>query len=121
MESGGLADGAAMSTRNPIEPSAILAADGTRVRGRREPTKVTGAVPRLLPALARAVTAGPFLTASTVVVAAATAARVAEMARRLAWEAAQGALGGARTRELPDGLEISWTRVEVRWPPGSRW
>lgn len=104
-----------MTNDRPIEPSAIYAADGTRVPYREEPSPV---VPRsLLPALLRVATAGPFLTASAVLLTSAAAARAAEAAARMLRQATGAPVEshwGRRT--VPGGLEVSWTHVEIRWP-----
>src|SRR3954462_3953503 len=54
-----------MTDEKPIEPSAIFAADGSRVpyRGGPKPAATSSAVRPLLPALVRAATSGPLLPA----------------------------------------------------------
>jgi hypothetical protein len=39
------------------------------------------------------------------------------MAARMAWQLASGpVVGGAGTQAVPGRLEVTWTRVELRWP-----
>jgi hypothetical protein len=108
-----------MTNERPVEPSAIFTADGTRIPYRNGPTPAaTSGMPRsLLPALVRAATAGPFLTASALVLTGAAAAKAAEVAGRLLEQAAWAAVDVSRGRRaVPGGLEVSWTHVEIRWP-----
>ena len=43
--------------------------------------------------------------------------RLFEMAGRMAWQLAGGPVaGGAGTGAVPGRLEVTWTRVEIRWP-----
>src|SRR3954449_3137462 len=110
-----------MTNEKPLEPSAIFAADGTRVPYRNGPAATSDVLRPLLPALIRAATAGPFLTASAVLLSGAAAAKVTEVAGRAMWQAARAALGSSLgPRPLPGGLEITWIHVEVRWPPTPR-
>jgi hypothetical protein len=107
-----------MTDRKPIEPSAVLAPDGTRVAHRRGPARVaaSGATGALLPTLVRAATRGHLLTASVLGVAGAAAAQAAGVAARTAWRAARAAAdAGPVQRAGPGGVEISWTHVEIRW------
>ena len=113
-----------MADEKPIEPSAIFAADGTRVPDRKgSPSAPTPDVFRAgLPALVRAATGGQLLAASVLAVAGVAAAKAVEAAGRMAWQAAWAAVDGSRgQRGVPGGLEISWTHVEIRWPPVDRW
>ena len=108
-----------MTNERPVEPSAIFAADGTRIpyRNGRAPAATSGLSRSLLPALVRAATAGPFLTASALVLTGAAAAKAAEVAGRLLEQAGWGAVDVSRGRRgVPGGLEVSWTHVEIRWP-----
>lgn len=108
-----------MTDEKPIEPSAVFAADGTRVPHQRgTPLPATWGVSRpALPALVRAVAGGPLLTASVLAVAGVAAAKAAEAVSRIAWEAAWAAVEGrAEQRAVPGGVQISWTHVEIRWP-----
>jgi hypothetical protein len=101
----------------PIEPSAVLAADGTRVpyRSGRAPTAPARALRSLLPALQRAAARGPLVTASVMTVAAAV--KAAEVAYRLASQVASAAADQPLApRAVPGRIEISWTRIEIRWP-----
>jgi hypothetical protein len=67
--------------------------------------------------LARMATAGPVLTASAFGISALAAAKAVELAGRMAWRLAGGPVaGGAGTRAVPGRLEVTWTRVEIRWP-----
>jgi hypothetical protein len=100
----------------PIEPSDIYRADGTRVPGRRAPAG-TPSVRSLLPALVRSATAGPLVAASALAVGAALAAVAGETARRVVEQAARDVLGATPRQPSPRGfVEVTVTRVEVRWP-----
>jgi hypothetical protein len=108
-----------MTDEKPIEPSAIFAADGSRVpyRGGPKPAETSSAFRPLLPALVRAATSGPLLTTSvlarTGVAAAMTAA--GEAAGWMAWQGAWPAIDARRgQRAVPGGLQITWTRIEIR-------
>jgi hypothetical protein len=98
----------------PIEPREVYRADGSRVPLQRP---ALGAVPAtvraLLPALLRGTTAGSLITASAFAVAAAVTARAAEAARQVVEQAAREAL---TTRPTGSWIEVSVTRIEVRWP-----
>jgi hypothetical protein len=100
----------------PIEPSDIYRADGTRVPGRRAPS-ATPSVRSLLPALVRSATAGPLVAASALAVGAALAAVAGETARRVVEQAARDVIG-MPARQSPDRgfVEVTITRIEVRWP-----
>ena len=105
-----------MTERQPVEPDAIIGRDGAAVPGPRP--RGHGVAPQLrpslVPALARVAFAGPLLTASAVALTAAAAAKAVELAGRMARQQV-----GARAVEqvFPGGLEVTWTRVEVRWRP----
>ncbi|SFL56421.1 hypothetical protein [Geodermatophilus ruber] len=106
-----------MTDEHPVEPSAIFAANGTRVpyRNGPPPPGAAGGVRFLLPALVRA--AGPFLTTSALVVTRAAAATAAELAGRTGWQVARGTVEVRRGRRtVPGGPEVTWTHVELRWP-----
>ncbi len=123
-----------MTEQRPVEPSDVYGRDGERLPlpgggPDRSPALGHGPAASLARAMARAVTAGPMLTASAVAVAAVAAVKVAEAAGRMAFPGAADAwrdAGGAAARAAgragesltPDGgLYISWTHVEIRWPP----
>src|SRR4051812_24688872 len=101
-----------MTDEKPIEPSAIFAADGSRVpyRGGPKPAETSSAVRPLLPALVRAATSGPLLTTSVVTasvlaragVAAATAAAAAA-AGWMAWQGAWAAIDAGRGQRAVPG------------------
>jgi hypothetical protein len=105
-----------MTDRQPIEPSAIFARDGTLIpdpRGR----SARAASQEMLPALVRAAGAGPLLAASAFAVTAMAAVQAAEMAGWMAWQVAQGAFGRSQGRRPRGrGLEVTWTYVEIRRP-----
>lgn len=103
-----------MTDRQPVEPDAIIDRDGTAVRGPGGHSRVPQPVPSLVPALARVAFAGPLLTASAVALTAAAAAKAVELAGRVARQR-MGA--GAVQQVFPGGIEVTWTRVEVRWHP----
>lgn len=108
-----------MTDEKPIEPSAIFAADGTRVPYRNGPAPAApaSAVRSLLPALFRAATSGHLLSASVFAVAGAAAATAVEIAGRMAAQAASAAIDVDRgQRAVPGGPQISWTHIEIRWP-----
>ena len=101
-----------MTDQQPVEPDAIIGRDGTAVPGGRGVAPQP--LPSLVPALARLAIAGPLLTASAVALTAAAAAKAIELAGRMA---AQRLGADAGTPGLPGGLEVTWTRIEVRWHP----
>src|SRR3954451_16227578 len=110
-----------MTDEKPIEPSAIFAADGSHVpyRGGPKPAETSSAVRPLLPALVRAATSGPLLTASVLARTgvAAAAAAAGEAAGWMAWRGAWPAIDARRgQRAVPGGLQITWTRIEIRGP-----
>lgn len=108
-----------MTDEKPVEPSAVFAADGTRVPYRRDPASAAspGVPGHLVPALIRAAASGPVLAASVLAVAGVVAVRAAEAAGRIAWRTAWTAVEGRpEHRVVVEGLEISWTRIEIRWP-----
>jgi hypothetical protein len=105
-----------MTEQQPVEPDAIIGRDGAAVRGPRPGDH--GGVPQplssLVPALARVALAGPLLTASAVALTAVAAAKAVELAGRVAGQR----LGPAVVEQVfPGRLEVTWTRVEVRWTP----
>ena len=70
-----------------------------------------------MPVLARMATAGPVLTASAFAISALAAAKAVEVAGRVAWQLVGGPVaGGSGTQAVPGRLEVTWTRVEIRWP-----
>jgi hypothetical protein len=108
----------AMTDEQSVEPDAILDRGGAAVPYRRGGDN---AAPRashtLIPTLARMATAGPVLTASALAISALAAAKAVEMAGRMAWQLAGGPVaGGSGTGAVPGRLEVTWTRVEIRWP-----
>ena len=101
-----------MTEQQPVEPDAIIGRDGAAVPGPRGPGVVPQPVPSLIPALARLAIAGPLLTASAVALTA--AAKAVEVAGRMARQR----MGADAVRQvLPGGVEVTWTRVEIRWTP----
>ncbi len=101
-----------MTEQQPVEPDAIIGRDGAAVRGPRGDGAALQPLPSLLPALARVAFAGPLLTASAVALTAAAAAKAVEVAGRVARQR----MGADAVRQVfPGGLEVTWTRVEVRW------
>ena len=111
-----------MSHEEPVEPSDIYAADGSRVPASRSGGAEPALARSLLPAMVRALTAGPMLTASAFAVAAVAAAKAAGAAGRLmgpsAWQAWRDATTpGSGTAPGGSGVQISWTHVEIRWTP----
>jgi hypothetical protein len=103
-----------MTEQQPVEPDAIIERDGTAVRGPGGHGTELQPRPSLLPALARVALAGPLLTASAVALTAVAAARAIELAGRVA---GQRVGAGAVQQGFPGRLEVTWTRVEVRWTP----
>jgi hypothetical protein len=100
-----------MTDQQPVEPDAIIDRDGAAVPGGSG--LVPQPLPSLVPALARVAFAGPLLTASAVALTAAAAAKAVELAGRVARQR-MGA--GAVQQVFPGGVEVTWTRVEIRWP-----
>lgn len=103
-----------MTDQQPVEPDVIIWRDGTAVPGPGGHVVAPQPLPSLVPALARLAIAGPLLTASALALTAAAAAKAIELAGRMAQQRV-GAHAG--TQLLPGGLEVTWTRVEVRWHP----
>ncbi|HYX94666.1 MAG TPA: hypothetical protein VE823_06345 [Geodermatophilus sp.] len=103
-----------MTDQQPVEPDAIIDRDGAAVPGPGGSGLVPQPLPSLVPALARVAFAGPLLTASAVALTAAAAAKAVELAGRVARQR-MGA--GAVPQVFPGGIEVTWTRVEVRWHP----
>jgi hypothetical protein len=100
-----------MTDQQPVEPDAIIDRDGAAVPGGSG--LVPQPLPSLVPALARVAFAGPLLTASAVALTAAAAAKAVELAGRVARQR-MGA--GVVQQVFPGGVEVTWTRVEIRWP-----
>ncbi|MGY1712583.1 hypothetical protein ACI8AC_24045 [Geodermatophilus sp. SYSU D00758] len=101
-----------MTDHQPVEPDAILDGNGTAIasrhaRGGRAPEPAG----RPVPALVRLAGARPVLAASAFALTAVAAAKVAQVAGRMAWQAA---VGGAQRQPLPGQVEITWTRIEIR-------
>ena len=107
-----------MTDQQPVEPDAILDRGGAAVPYRRVgDNAVPFASHTLIPMLTRMATAGPVLTASAFAISALAAAKTVELAGRMAWQLVSGPVaGGAGTQAVPGGLEVTWTRVEIRWP-----
>src|SRR3954452_17281955 len=106
-----------MTDQRPVEPDAIVGRDGAAVPYRRA---WDDAAPRashtLIPTLAHMVTAGPVLTASALAISALAAVKAVEVAGRMASQLAGGPVNGAGPWAVPSRLEVTWTRVEIRWP-----
>ncbi|WP_100499872.1 hypothetical protein [Geodermatophilus chilensis] len=104
-----------MTDQQPVEPDAIIDRDGTAVPGPRAPGHDVAplSLSSLIPTLARVAIAGPLLTASAFALTAAAAAKAVEMAGRMA---RQRVGADALEQVLPGRLEVTWTRVEIRWP-----
>ena len=107
-----------MTDQSPIEPDAIIGTDGAAIPYRRAEDVSRQLAPRaLIPMMARVATAGPMLTASALALTAVAAAKVVEMTGRLARQLADSPAGtGAEIGMIPRRVEITWTRVEIRWP-----
>jgi hypothetical protein len=107
-----------MTEHEPIEPSAILARDGTVIPYRSGLSGAVTAAPRnAVSEFVQAASTGPLLAATAFAVTAVAAAKAAEMAGRMAWHVAQGAFDGSRPGRPPGGgVEVTWTHVEIRWP-----
>ncbi|SFT78959.1 hypothetical protein SAMN05660657_03063 [Geodermatophilus amargosae] len=107
-----------MTNHQPVEPSAILDRDGASVPYRRAAAGIAPRLrPPLLPTLALVATAGPVLTASAFALTAVAAAKAVEMAGRMAWQVPRSLVGGHNGPQVvPGGLEVTWIRVELRWP-----
>jgi hypothetical protein len=108
----------AMTDQQPVEPDAILDRGGAAVPYRGAGDNAAPlASQTLIPMLARMATAGPVLTASAFAISALAAAKAVEMAGRMAWQLAGGpVVAGSGTRAVPGRLEVTWIRVEIRWP-----
>ena len=103
-----------MTEQQPIEPDAIIGRDGAAVPGPRGHAAALQPRPSLVPALARVALAGPLLTASAVALTAVAAAKAVKLAGRVVGQR----VGAAVVEQvLPGRLEVTWTRVEVRWTP----
>jgi hypothetical protein len=103
-----------MTEQQPVEPDAIIERDGTAVGGPRDHSTALQPRSSLVPALARVALAGPLLAASAVALTAVAAAKAVELAGRVAGQR----VGAAVVEQvLPGRLEVTWTRVEVRWTP----
>ena len=102
-----------MTDQQPVEPDAIIGRGGAAVPGPRGSGVVPQPVPSLIPALARVAIAGPLLTASAVALTAVAVGKAVELAGRMAL---QRGGGDAVQQVFPGGFQVTWTRVEVRWP-----
>ena len=107
-----------MTDRQPVEPDAIIGMDGAAVPYRRAEKVVPPLTPRaLIPMMVRLATAGPLLTASALALTAVAAAKAMEMTGRMARQVAGSpAWTSAETGMVPGQVEVTWTRVEIRWP-----
>ena len=102
----------AMTDQQPVEPDAIIGADGAAVARRGAEAGGSGHLPeRLIPTLGRLATAGPVLAASAVALTAVAAAKAVQMAGRVAW---QVAVRDAQPQPITSQVEVTWTRVEIR-------
>jgi hypothetical protein len=108
----------AMTDQQPIEPDAIIGTDGAAVPYRRAESLAPAIAPRaLIPTMARVATAGPMLTLSALALTAVAAAKAVEMTGRMALQlAGSPARTGAEIGMVPGRVEVTWTRVEIRWP-----
>ena len=103
-----------MTDQRPVEPDAIVGRDGAAVPYRRPWDATPRASHTLIPTLARMATAGPVLTASALAISALAAAKAVEVAGRVARQR----MGVDAVQQVfPGGLEVTWTRIEVRWTP----
>ena len=104
-----------MGDQQPVEPDAIIDRDGAAVPGPRARGHDVAPqpLPSLIPTIARVALAGPLLTASAFALTAAAAAKAVEMAGRIA---RQGVGADAVEQLFPGRFEVTWTRVEIRWP-----
>ncbi|RFU21924.1 hypothetical protein D0Z06_07240 [Geodermatophilus marinus] len=95
-----------------MEPDAIIDGDGTAIASRRagDGRAPLPSVPRI-PALVRLAGAGPVLAASAFALTAVAAAKVAQLAGRMAWQAA---VGDVPRQPVPGQVEVTWTRIEIR-------
>ena len=107
-----------MTDQQPVEPDAIVDRDGAAVPYRRaEDNAAPLASHTLMPMLARMAIAGPVFTASAFAISALAAAKAVQMAGRMAWQLGGGpVVGGPGTQAVPGRFEVTWTRVEIRWP-----
>jgi hypothetical protein len=107
-----------MTDQQPVEPDAIVDRDGAAVPYRRaEDNAAPLASHTLMPILARMAAAGPVLTASALAISALAAAKALELAGRMAWQlGSRPVVGGSGTQAVPGRLEVTWTRLEIRWP-----
>jgi hypothetical protein len=106
-----------MTDQRPVEPDAIVGRNGAAVPYRRAWDAAPRVSRTLVPTLARMAIAGPVLTASALAISALAAAKAVEKAGRMASQLAGGPVtGGAETWAVPGRLEVTWTRVEIRWP-----
>jgi hypothetical protein len=107
-----------MTDEQPVEPDAIIERDGAAVPYRRAGNRAAPVASHtLMPVLARMAASGPVLTASAFAISALAAAKAIELAGRMAWQiGTRPVVGGARTQAVPGRLEVTWTRVEIRWP-----
>ena len=108
----------AMTDQQPIEPDAIIGTDGAAIPYRRAENVAPPLASRaLIPMMARVATVGPMLTASALALTAVAAAKAVEMTGRMARQLADSPAGtGAGIGMIPVRVEITWTRVEIRWP-----
>jgi len=107
-----------MTGQQPIEPDAIIDTDGSHIQDRRAENAAPPLAPRALMAMmARVAAAGPMLTASALALTAVAATKAVEMTGRMARQlAGSPAASDAEIGMVPRRVEITWTRVEIRWP-----
>ncbi len=102
----------AMTDQQPVEPDAIIGADGAAVARRDAEEGGVGQLPeRLVSTLARLGTAGPVLAASAVALTAVASAKVVQMVGRTA---RQVAVRDAQPQRITGRVQITWTQVEIR-------
>ncbi len=101
-----------MTEQQPVEPDEIIGRDGAAVPSPGGPGGALQPLSSLVPALARVAFAGPLLTASAVALTAVAAAKAVELAGRVAGQRVGAAVVD---QVLPGRLEVTVTRVEVRW------
>jgi len=101
-----------MTDQHPVGPDAIIGRDGAAVPYRDPGGRRTPHLPApRTPTLARLATAGPVLAASAFALTAVAAVKAAELAGRLAWQAA---VRDTERRVTPGHVEVTWTRIEIR-------
>ncbi|WP_169064293.1 hypothetical protein [Geodermatophilus dictyosporus] len=101
-----------MTDEQPVEPDAVIGADGAALARRGAREGASSRLPeQLVPTLGRLATAGPVLAASAVALTAVAAARVLQVVGRTAWQVAGR---DAQQQPITGLVEVTWTRVEIR-------